>query len=64
MWQTQGARQHSDPTDQHSGGNFGCYTVKFYRCKDWTQPKGAQLAAGKITPGEIGYYQGPASGWL
>lgn len=58
MWQTQGARKNSDPTDQHSGGNFGCYVVKFYRCNDWTQPKGAQLAAGEITSGVPGYYPG------
>jgi hypothetical protein len=58
LWQTQGARQHSDPTDGHSGGNFGRYLIKFYRCSDWTQPKGAQLAQGVLTEGADGYYPG------
>jgi hypothetical protein len=58
LWQTQGARQHSDPTDGHSGGNFGRYLVKFYRCTDWTQTKGPQLAQGVLTDGADGYYPG------
>ncbi|HEX2527544.1 MAG TPA: hypothetical protein VHL31_14770 [Geminicoccus sp.] len=58
LWQTQGARQHAEPGDQHSGGNFGCYRVRFHRCNDWTQPKGPMLASGVVTPGELGYYPG------
>ena len=58
MWQTQGARQHAEPGDGHSGGNFGCYQIRFYRCNDWTQPKGTLLASGVVTPGEAGYYPG------
>jgi hypothetical protein len=58
MWQTQGARKHAEPADQHSGGNFGCYRVTFYRCNDWAQPKGRQLAAGKVASGARGYYPG------
>ncbi|WP_027135034.1 hypothetical protein [Geminicoccus roseus] len=58
LWQTQGARQHSDPTDGHSGGNFGTYLVRFFRCTDWGAPKGAQLAAGVVTPGAQGYQPG------
>lgn len=58
MWQTQGARKNSNPNDGHSGGNFGCYRIRFYRSHDWTAPKGVQLAAGEVTPGELGYYPG------
>jgi len=58
LWQTQGARKHAEPDDAHCGGNFGRYLVRFYRCTDWTQPKGAQLAAGVLAPGADGYYPG------
>ena len=58
MWQTQGARQHADPSDQHSGGTFGCYRIKFYSCAGWGLPKGAELAQARVDDGELGFYPG------
>ena len=48
MWQTQGARQHADTDDEHAGGTFGEYTLKFYRTS-WTGNKGSLLAQADLT---------------
>ena len=58
MWQTQGAREHADPGDEHSHGNFGRYTVKFYAYSGFGSNKGSQLAQGRFESGESRYYPG------
>ena len=58
MWQTQGARQHGDPADNHTNGDFGRYTVKFYAYSGFGSPKGSQLAQGRLTPGQSDFYPG------
>ena len=49
MWQTQGARKHAEPADLHSGGNFGNYTLKFYRGIDFGSNKAGLLATANLT---------------
>lgn len=48
MWQTQGARQHADTDDTHTGGTFGSYVLKFYRCTGWSDDKGTLLATANL----------------
>ena len=57
-WQTQGAREHAIPGDEHSHGNFGRYTVKFYAYSGFGSNKGSQLAQGRFESGESRYYPG------